>query len=192
LKNVTPFSLRIEGKISSLSSSYPDGTRALEKIHLKVMTGEKIALVDANGAGKSTLLLHLNGIFTGSGKITVNGLDMEKKNFASIRALVGVVFQNPEDQLFSPTVFEDVAYGPIYQGLDVAKVRTRVEGALYAVNLDDYAQMTSFHLSGSEKKHAAIATILSMQPQILAMDEPTSGLDPRSRRELISLLMELP
>ncbi len=178
--------------IQNLSFSYPDGKQALHKISLTIMPGEKIALVGANGAGKSTLMLHLNGVFSGSGSITVNGLEVKKPNLARIRALVGMVFQNPDDQLFSTTVFDDVAYGPIYQGLQRATVAERVAQALGAVHLQDYAQRNPYHLSGGEKKRIAIATVLSMQPQILAFDEPTAGLDPRARRELIALLEELP
>ena len=156
------------------------------------MPGEKLALVGANGAGKSTLLLHLNGIFSGDGSIMIQGLEVHKKNLGQIRALVGVVFQNPDDQLFSPTVFEDVAYGPIYQGLDKAAVHARVLQALDRVHMGDYAERNPYHLSEGEKKRIAIATVLSMQPQILVFDEPTAGLDPRARRELIALLNELP
>lgn len=178
--------------ISDLSFSYPDGKQALDGISLAVMPGEKIALVGANGAGKSTLLLHLNGIFEGSGQIVVGGLEVKKNNLAQIRALVGVVFQNPDDQLFSPTVFEDVAYGPIYQGLDKAAVLEKVKQALEAVHMQGYEERNPYHLSGGEKKRIAIATVLSMQPKILVFDEPTAGLDPRARRELIDLLHELP
>lgn len=178
--------------VNGLSYSYPDGTPALAEINLQVMEGEKIALVGANGAGKSTLLLHLNGIFIGSGKIHIAGLELDKKNIARIRAIVGLIFQDPEDQLFSPTVFEDVAYGLIYQGMDENEVRLKVDQALREVGLNGYAKRNSFRLSGGEKKRVAIASVLAMQPQILAIDEPTSGLDPRSRRELISLLKELP
>ncbi len=179
-------------EINGLSYSYPDGTPALADINLQVMEGEKIALVGANGAGKSTLLLHLNGIFIGSGNITITGLELDKKNIARIRAIVGLIFQDPEDQLFCPTVYEDVAYGLIYQGMDENEVGLKVDRALQEVGLDGYAQRNSFRLSGGEKKRVAIASVLAMQPQILAIDEPTSGLDPRSRRELICLLKELP
>lgn len=179
-------------EIDGLTYTYPDGTPALAEINLQVMEGEKIALVGANGAGKSTLLLHLNGIFSGSGKIHIAGLELDKKTIARIRAMVGLIFQDPEDQLFCPTVYEDVAYGLIYQGMDENEVRPKVDRALQDVGLDGYAQRNSFRLSGGEKKRVAIASVLAMQPQILAIDEPTSGLDPRSRRELISLLEELP
>jgi cobalt/nickel transport system ATP-binding protein len=178
-------------EISDLSFSYPDGKQALREINLTIMPGEKIALVGANGAGKSTLLLHLNGILEGSGKIVVSGMPLQKNNLGHIRALVGVVFQNPDDQLFSPTVFDDIAYGPIYQGLDKPAVQQRVQQALNSVHMGEYADRNPYHLSGGEKKRIAIATVLSMQPQILILDEPTAGLDPRARRELIELLQEL-
>lgn len=179
-------------EIDHLSFSYPDGKQALREICLTVQPGEKVALVGANGAGKSTLLLHLNGVAQGSGVIRINGLDVTKKNLGQIRALVGVVFQNPDDQLFSPSVFEDVAYGPLYQGLDGETVRERAAQALEAVHMADFAPRNPYHLSGGEKKRIAIATVLSMRPEVLAFDEPTAGLDPRARRELIELLEELP
>ncbi|MCX6053429.1 MAG: ATP-binding cassette domain-containing protein [Chloroflexi bacterium] len=179
-------------EIKDLSFSYPDGKKALMGINLSVLPGEKIALVGANGAGKSTLLYHLNGIFSGRGYIHVCDLELNKHNLGQIRAVVGLVFQNPDDQLFSPTVFEDVAYGPIYQGLDRQIVQEKVDLALAAVHMAEYADRNPHHLSEGEKKRIAIATVLSMQPQILVFDEPTAGLDPRSRRELIELLLELP
>jgi len=179
-------------KINHLNYFYPDGKQALSDIDLTVDEGQKIALVGANGAGKSTLLLHLNGIFSGSGKIWIDRLEMTKNNLGQIRALVGLVFQNPEDQLFSPTVFEDVAYGPVYQGLERDTINERVHSALTAVHMSGYTERNPFHLSGGEKKRIAIATVLSMQPKILVFDEPTAGLDPRARRELIELLHELP
>jgi cobalt/nickel transport system ATP-binding protein len=175
-------------KIDNLSYCYPDGTQALSGITLNVLAGEKIAFIGPNGAGKSTLLLHLNGILTGTGTIRIMGLDLTQKNLPAIRATVGLVFQNPDDQLFSPTVFEDVAYGPIYQGLDKQTVHDRVDQALSGVQMQSYSQRVSHHLSLGEKKRIAIATVLSMHPEILVLDEPTSGLDPRARRELIHLL----
>lgn len=179
-------------EISQLSFHYPDGKKALNEISLKVMPGEKVALVGANGAGKSTLLLHLNGIFEGRGLILIKGMEVKKNNLGQIRALVGVVFQNPDDQLFSPTVFDDVAYGPIYQGLDKKSVQGKVDQALADVHMTEFADRNPYHLSGGEKKRIAIATVLSMHPEILVFDEPTAGLDPRARRELIELLNELP
>jgi cobalt/nickel transport system ATP-binding protein len=157
-----------------------------------VRYGEKIALVGPNGAGKSTLLLHFNGILAGTGKIQVCGHDVQNGNLKQIRASVGLVFQSPDDQLFSPTVFEDVAFGPIYQGLTENIVKHKVEQALESVHMKDYAQRVSYHLSIGEKKRISIATVLSMDPKILVMDEPSAGLDPRARRSLIHLLSELP
>lgn len=178
--------------IQNLSYAYPDGKLALDGINLRLFPGEKVALVGANGAGKTTLLYHVNGIFTGTGSIRVDKLDMNKTNLGNIRALVGLVFQNPDDQLFSSTVYEDVAFGPIYQGLDKASVRERVTQALQSVSMEDYSSRTPYHLSTGEKKKIAIATVLSMQPKILVLDEPTAGLDPRARRELIELLQQRP
>jgi len=179
-------------EINQLSFSYPDGKQALREISLNVYPGEKISLVGANGAGKSTLLLHLNGIFHGEGSIRVQGIKLTKDTLGSIRALVGVVFQNPDDQLFSETVYEDVAYGPIYQGLSEPEIKLRVEDALHSVQMSEYTSRNPYHLSGGEKKRIAIATVLSMRPNILLFDEPTAGLDPRARRELIELLATLP
>jgi energy-coupling factor transporter ATP-binding protein EcfA2 len=148
--------------------------------------------VGPNGAGKSTLLLHLNGILQGDGRVRVMGQRVAEPHLARIRAQVGLVFQDPDDQLFSPTVFDDVAFGPIYAGLPEEEVERRVAWALAQVGLGEYADRISHHLSLGEKKRAAIATVLSMQPDILALDEPTAGLDPRARRKLIELLQALP
>lgn len=179
--------------IENLSFAYPDGHAALQSISLHIAPGEKVALVGPNGAGKSTLMLHLNGILTGkSGRVHVCGLDLDEKNISRVRASVGLVFQNPDDQLFSPTVYEDVAFGPLYQGLSAPQVDERVQAALAAVRMGDYAGRVSYHLSTGEKKRIAIATVLSMQPEVLVLDEPTAGLDPRARRGLIQLLRDLP
>jgi cobalt/nickel transport system ATP-binding protein len=179
-------------EVRNLSFSYPDGHEALKDILLSIAPGEKVALVGPNGAGKSTLLLHLNGILIGQGRVTVCGLTVEQKNLSRVRAMVGLVFQNPDDQLFSPTVFDDVAFGPLYQGLEPAEVSRRVDSALAAVRMTGYAQRVSHHLSAGEKKRIAIATVLSMNPEVLVLDEPTAGLDPRARRTLINLLRDLP
>jgi len=179
-------------QIDRLSYSYPDGKIALRDINLSVEKGEKIGVVGANGAGKSPLLMHINGIFSGEGKIHVDGLEITRKNLAKIRARVGVVFQNPDDQLFSVTVFDDVAFGPRYQGLPVEEVNSRVKKALTAVQMEGYETRNPYHLSGGEKKRIAIATVLSMEPEVLVLDEPTAGLDPRACRELIDLLSQLP
>ena len=179
-------------EIQNLNYTYPDGTMALCDVSLIIAPGEKVALVGPNGAGKSTLLLHLNGILTGQGSVQVCGLQVIKENLGRVRSCVGVVFQSPEDQLFSPTVVDDVAFGPLYQGLPHEEVMQRVDGALEAVHMLSYKPRVSHHLSMGEKKRIAIATVLSMHPEVLVLDEPTGGLDPRSRRSLIHLLQELP
>jgi len=179
-------------EIDNLKFSYPDGHTALNGVSLHIEPCEKVALVGPNGAGKSTLILHLNGILEGqSGALRVAGLPVTKPNFGKVRARVGLVFQNPDDQLFSPTVFEDVAFGPMYQGLEMDQVRQRVEEALGVVHMSDYASRVSHHLSMGEKKRISIATVLSMKPEVLILDEPTAGLDPRARRSLIHLLDDL-
>lgn len=179
-------------EIEQLSFAYPDGHTALDRISLKIAPCEKVALVGPNGAGKSTLILHLNGILRGSGSIKVCSLPVEKHNLSRIRGMVGLVFQNPDDQLFSPTVYDDVAFGPLYMGVNEAEVQRRVQAALAAVQMEEYVGRVSHHLSMGEKKRIAIATVLSMQPEVLVLDEPTAGLDPRARRGLIRLLAELP
>jgi len=179
-------------EVNCLSFAYPDGNQALQEIDLRVGEGEKVALVGPNGAGKSTLRLHFNGILRGQGEIKVCGLEVLPDNLGRIRALVGLVFQSPDDQLFCPTVFDDVAFGPIYQGLTESEVRQRVDAALEAVHMENYVNRVSHHLSVGEKKRIAIATVLSMEPKILVLDEPSAGLDPRARRNLINLLKELP
>lgn len=181
-------SIEIEG----LSFSYPDGHQALSEVSLVIQPGEKVALVGPNGAGKSTLILHLNGILSGDGSVRVCGMEVEGENLGRVRAMVGMVFQSPEDQLFSPKVFDDVAFGPLYQGLPIEKVQARVEESLASVGMSDYVDRVSHHLSMGEKKRIAIATVLSMKPEVLVLDEPTAGLDPRARRSLINLLEELP
>ena len=178
--------------VDDLKFSYPDGHVALRGVSLKLCPGDKVALVGPNGAGKSTLMLHLNGILNGHGGIEVGGVPLTKDNLPVIRAMVGLVFQNPDDQLFSPTVFEDVAFGPLHMGLSEQEVIARVDKALEAVRMSAYRDRLSHHLSVGEKKRIAIATVLSMEPKILILDEPSAGLDPRARRTLINLLRELP
>jgi cobalt/nickel transport system ATP-binding protein len=178
-------------EVHALKFSYPDGRPVLRGVSLRIAPGEKVALVGPNGAGKSTLLLHLNGILRGQGRVSVCGQEISDRTLGEIRSAVGLVFQDPDDQLFSPTVFDDVAFGPIYQGLPEPEVRQRVADALRAVGMEDRAQRVSHHLSGGEKKRVAIATVLSMQPEVLVLDEPAAGLDPRARRGLIQLLASL-
>lgn len=178
--------------IEELDFAYPDGHVALRDLSLEIKEGEKIALVGPNGAGKSTLMLHLNGILGGGNGLRVGGLPLKKENLPVIRALIGLVFQNPDDQLFSPTVFEDVAFGPLHMGLPENEVIERVEEALAQVDMSGFEERLSHHLSTGQKKRIAIATVLSMRPQVLVLDEPSAGLDPRARRGLIELLRDLP
>ncbi len=178
-------------KVRNLSFAYPDGRRALDGVTMSVPPGQKTALVGPNGAGKSTLLLHLNGVLQGEGQIQIAGLDLVDKHIGQIRAAVGLVFQDPDDQLFSPTVYDDVSFGPIHLGYPEDEVRRRVNEALAAVEMEGYAHRVPFHLSIGEKKRISIATVLSMSPEILVLDEPTAGLDPRARRNLIGLLDDL-
>ena len=179
-------------EIEDLHFSYPDGHAALRGVSLRVERGEKVALVGPNGAGKSTLMLQLNGILAGQGRIAVGGLPVTKRHLPQIRARVGLVFQNPDDQLFSPTVFEDVAFGPLHMGRPEAEVRARVARALELVGMSAYAERLSHHLSVGEKKRIAVATVLAMDPEVLVLDEPSAGLDPRARRGLINLLRDMP
>lgn len=177
--------------VTDLYFSYPDGRQALNGVTLSVAPGQKTALVGPNGAGKSTLLLHLNGVLRGEGSVHVSGLEVGDDSIGAIRAAVGLVFQDPDDQLFSPTVFDDVAFGPIHLGFAEDEVRKRVADALAVVEMQDYVNRVPFHLSIGEKKRISIATVLSMNPEILVLDEPTAGLDPRARRNLITLLRDL-
>jgi len=178
--------------IKNLSYTYPDGHQALNNVSLSLVPNERVALVGPNGAGKSTLLLHLNGILKGEGSIKICDLEVRKDTVGQMRSMVGLVFQSPEDQLFSPTVYDDVAFGPLYQNLPMPEVEERVSDALAAVAMQGYARRVSHHLSVGEKKRISIATVLSMKPEVLVLDEPTAGLDPRARRSLINLLRDLP
>jgi len=179
-------------EIKDLSFSYPDGTMALSGINLEVLKDERLGLIGPNGAGKSSLLLHLNGLLTGQGTIKIAGLELNRQNLLAIRKKVGLVFQDPEDQLFMPTVYEDVSFGPQNLGLKGPELKDSVESALAAVDLSDKKEHLSYHLSLGEKKRAALATILSMRPEIFVLDEPSSNLDPRSRRAIIRILKALP
>lgn len=180
-------------RITRLSYSYPDGTRALEGIDFDVRAGERVALVGPSGAGKSTLLLHLNGVLTGTGAVRILGQSIDGGDLREIRRRVGMVFQDPNDQLFCPTVFEDVAFGPLNLGIPPGEIPGRVERALHDVGLEQSMRnRSSHHLSLGERKRAALAAVLVMEPAILALDEPTSNLDPRNRRHLIELMAGLP
>ena len=180
-------------EIDALTFTYPDGTEALRGLSTRLERGEKVALIGPNGAGKSTFMLHLNGInVPQSGRVTVAGMNVDRKNARHVRALVGLVFQDPDDQLFSPTVREDVAFGPLHMGLPRAEVDARVQRALAQAGLAGFEEKAPYHLSIGQRKRAALATVLSMDPEILVLDEPSAGLDPRGRRELINLLRDLP
>jgi len=178
--------------IHNLHYSYPDGTAALCGINLEVFRGESLGLIGPNGAGKSTLLLHLNGILQGNGAVKILGQEVTEKSLPLIRGRVGLVFQDPENQLFMPTVFDDVGFGPINLGMKKTEVEDVIRRALEEVDMLPSLKRSSHHLSVGEKKRVAIATVLSMNPEILVLDEPSSNLDPRHRRELITLIMKLP
>jgi cobalt transport protein ATP-binding subunit len=179
-------------QVEDLYFAYPDGTRALSGVELTVRRGESLAIIGPNGAGKSTLLLHLNGILRGTGRVSIMGLPVENRNLREIRRLVGVVFQDPEDQLFLTSVAQDVAFGPSNLGLEPNEIALRVREALAAVGMEGAEDRSTHHLSFGEKKRVAVATVLSMRPEILVLDEPTSNLDPRSRRRLVGILQGLP
>ncbi|NPU83913.1 MAG: ABC transporter ATP-binding protein [Syntrophaceae bacterium] len=177
-------------ELRDVEFAYPDGTPALRRVSFRIVHGESVGLIGANGAGKSTLLLHLNGcLFPAGGTVQVGDYPLTRKNVDDVRRRVGMVFQDPDDQLFMPRVFDDVAFGPLNLGLPREEVEIRVHDALRQVGADHLADRPPYKISGGEKRAAAIATVLSMSPDILVMDEPSSGLDPLSRRQLIGLLM---
>jgi cobalt/nickel transport system ATP-binding protein len=172
---------------------YPDGHEALRGFDLQVGAGERVALLGPNGAGKTTFALHLNGIhLPDEGVVRIGGLAVEEANFTDVRRRVGLVFQDADDQLFMPTVAEDVAFGPANLGLRGADLTARVTEALAAVGATALADRTPHHLSGGERRRAALATVLAMRPDVLVLDEPTSGLDPAGHRELVDVLRSLP
>ena len=178
----------------NISYHYPDGTQALDKVNFQVEEGKIVALLGPNGAGKSTLFLHFNGILKpSSGTILIDGSEIkyDKKNLMSVRQKIGIVFQNPDDQLFAPTVMEDVAFGPMNIGLSHEEVEERVKETLKKVSMEGVEKKPPHHLSGGEKKKVAIAGILAMQPKIMVLDEPTSGLDPKGASQIMSLLYDL-
>jgi len=178
-------------ELKDVHFSYEKGKYALDGIDLKIKKGECFGILGPSGAGKSTLLLHLNGILRGEGSVIINGLEVNKKTIFAIRQKVGLVFQNPDDQLFNPTVEEDIAFGPANLGLDEAEVRDRVEAVLKSLNLQGFEKKTSHHLSYGERKRVALATVLSMQPEIIAFDEPFSNLDPAMVKQLIDTINAL-
>ena len=176
-------------EVQDLKFSYPDKTPALKGISFRIEHGESVAIVGANGAGKSTLLLHLNGYLTPvSGKVRIGDYPLTKETVQDVRRTVGMVFQDPDDQLFMSTVFDDVAFGPLNLGLPAEDVNDRVQNALETVEVFHLKERPSYRLSAGQKRRVAIASVLSMSPDILVMDEPSAGLDPKARKKLIGLL----
>lgn len=176
-------------ELSALKHAYPDGHLALDGVDLHIHPGERVALLGPNGAGKTTLVLHLNGILTpASGHVAVSGLPVTREHLREVRRQVGIVFQDPDDQLFMTTVAQDVAFGPRNLGLSSAEVDERVADALDAVGMSEVAERAPHHLSFGQKRRVAVATVLAMRPEILVLDEPSSNLDPASRRELADIV----
>ena len=181
-------------EVRDIKYSYNNDYQALKGVSLKIEKGEMVALLGKNGAGKSTLFLHLNGIYEpDEGKVFIDGeeLKYDKKSLLKFRQKVGIVFQNPDDQIFAPTVEEDVAFGPLNLGLSMGEVQDRVEEALERVGMSGFEKTAPHHLSGGQKKRVAIAGILAMKPEIMVLDEPTAGLDPQGVTNLVKLLKEL-
>jgi cobalt/nickel transport system ATP-binding protein len=179
-------------EIADLTFAYPDGHEALHAIDLRIGRGERVALLGPNGAGKTTLVLHLNGILTARrGHLTVAGLPVTRPNLREIRRRVGIVFQDPDDQLFMPTVAEDVAFGPANFGVSGYELDARVDAALAAVDMAAHRDRSPLNLSGGQRRRVALATVLACEPEILVLDEPSSNLDPVARRELAEVLLRL-
>jgi len=178
-------------KVLNLNYRYPDGTTGLNNVSFEVEEGETLVIIGANGTGKSTLFMNLMGVLDGDGHIEIMGLTLNKLNLKNIRREMGMVFQNPDDQLFCPTVMDDVSFGPLNLGWGKNEVIKASQKALALVDMEGYESRTSHHLSFGEKKRTAIATVLSMNPKIMLLDEPTSGLDPRSTSKFINILYTL-
>jgi cobalt/nickel transport system ATP-binding protein len=179
-------------EIADVTFAYPDGHPALRDVKLRIERGERVALLGPNGAGKTTLVLHLNGILAAQqGSVTVAGLEVAKPNLREIRRRVGIVFQDPDDQLFMPTVAEDVAFGPANFGVTGAALDARVDAALAAVDMAGHRDRSPLNLSGGQRRRVALATVLACDPEILVLDEPSSNLDPVARRELAEVLLRL-
>jgi cobalt/nickel transport system ATP-binding protein len=172
----------------AVTYAYPSGEPALAGIELQVGHGERVAVLGPNGAGKTTFMLHLNGLLRGGGLLEVAGIAVTKETLDDVRAKVGLVFQDPDDQLFMPSVREDVAFGPLNMGLAAAEVAERVDEALGAVGMRHVVDRAPHQLSMGQRRRVAIATVLAMRPALLVLDEPTANLDPRARRELVEVL----
>ncbi len=178
-------------KLENLSFSYSRGKKVLKNVTVEIQPGERFGIIGPSGAGKSTLLLHLNGILSGEGTIQIGETIVNKESIADVRRKVGLVFQNPDDQLFNPTVEEDIAFGPLNFGLNGETVSERVREALQAMNLTGFEKLTSHHLSLGERKRVALATVLAMRPEVIALDEPFSNLDPAMVLQLMKILKGL-
>lgn len=178
--------------LKNFSVTYPDKTQAIENVSLHIETGEHLALVGGNGAGKTTLLLALAGIVDADGAAYFDDIKLTKENIGAIRKKLGVVLQNPDDQLFMASIYDDIAFGPRNLGLDEMTVRRRVEDRLKLLNIEHLRDKTALKLSGGEKRMAALASVLAMKPDIMLFDEPTAFLDPKARRTLINVLQKLP
>ena len=178
-------------ELKDFSYTYPDGTIGLSRITLKIEPGQRVALIGPNGAGKSTLLLAMGIFLKATGTVLINGIEPTGRNIKKIRKVLGCCLQNPDDQLFMPRLFDDVAFGPLNLGLNAEEVTRRSEQALKTVGLNGMADKMPHHLSAGQKRAAAIATVLSMEPEIITLDEPDSSLDPRSRGNLLKLLRQL-
>ncbi|HEY1340198.1 MAG TPA: ABC transporter ATP-binding protein [Bryobacteraceae bacterium] len=179
-------------EVRNLRFRYDDGTSALNGVDFRLDAGESVALLGANGSGKTTFVMHLNGLLSGEGLVEVCGLPVEKRNYEAIRRKIGLVFQDPESQLFMPTVLEDVAFGPLNRGMSPEAAADRARAALETVGMAGMAEKAPYHLSAGEKKRAAIAGVLASDPEILVLDEPTTFLDPPGQRALAALLADLP
>ena len=185
---------QIHLETKNLSFTYPDGTQALKNVNLKIKKGEKIAIMGPNGAGKSTLFSHFNGLTEPtSGHVEIDGekIIFEREELLKVRQKVGIVFQDPNDQLFAPTVKEDVAFGPMNLGLDYDEVNKRIRESLEMVGMAGFEEKTPHHLSGGQQKRVAIAGIVAMRPEIMILDEPTAGLDPEGVDKVLDILNDL-
>lgn len=184
----------IQLSTENLSFTYPDGTQALKNINIEIEKGEKVAIIGPNGAGKSTLFSHFNGLTeptSGCVKIEDKPISFEKDELLKVRQKVGIVFQDPNDQLFAPTVKEDIAFGPMNLGLSYDEVEKRVEDALKMVGMENYENKTPHHLSGGQQKRIAIAGIIAMKPELMILDEPTAGLDPDGVEKVLNIMNQL-
>lgn len=179
-------------EVRNLRYRYDDGTQALDGVDFDLRPGEHVALLGPNGSGKTTFVLHLNGLLRGEGRVAVCGMEMEERNLPAIRRKLGLVFQDSDEQLFMPTVLEDVAFGPLSVGMAAPEAAAAARDALRSVGMESAAAKAPYHLSAGEKKRVALAGVLAMNPEILVLDEPTTFLDPPAQNELLALLRRLP